>query len=170
MDANRTRSTATAGLYTPEQRRRRDRSRWTLVQAVLAPLQLLVMVVSAALVIRYLATGSGLTAAKGSVVVKTLALYAIMATGSVWEKEVFGRWLFAAPFFWEDVVSMGVIALHTLYLAGLAWPLFTERGLMQLALVAYAAYAVNAAQFVLKLRAARLQERASMVGLAGAGA
>lgn len=170
MDANPTRSTAPAGLYTPEQRRRRDRSRWTVVQGILAPLQLLVMVVSAALVIRYLAGGSGLAAAKVSVVVKTLALYAIMATGSIWEKEVFGRWLFAAPFFWEDVVSMGVIALHTLYLAGLAWPLFTERGLMQLALVAYAAYAVNAAQFVLKLRAARLQERASTIGLAGAGA
>lgn len=170
MDASRTRSTAPAGLYTPEQRRRRDRSPWTRVQAVLAPLQLLVMAVSAVLVVRYLATGDGLAPARLSVVAKTLTLYAIMATGSAWEKEVFGRWLFAGPFFWEDVVSMGVIALHTLYLAGLAWPLFSERGLMQLALVAYAAYAVNAAQFVLKLRAARLQERAAAPGLAGAGA
>ena len=74
---------------------------------------------------------------------------------------MFGKYLFADAFFWEDVVSMGVIALHTAYLAGLAlaWP---PRTLMVLALVAYATYAVNAVQFVLKLRAARLQEAESL--------
>lgn len=147
-------------LYTPEQRRRRDASRWTLVQGVLAPLQLLVMLVSAWLVVRHLATGEGWTAAALSVVVKTALLYTIMVTGAVWEKEVFGRWLFAPAFFWEDVVSMGVIALHTVYLAGLATPFLSPRGMSWLALAAYAAYGANAAQFILKLRAARRQERA----------
>ncbi len=151
---------ARRALYTPEERRRRDASRWTTVQGVLAPLQLLVMLGSAALLLRYLATGEGWTAAALSVVAKTALLYAIMVTGSLWERDVYGRWLFAPAFFWEDVVSMAVLALHTLYLAGLAWPVLDHRGLAWLALAAYAAYAVNATQFLLKLRAARLQERA----------
>ena len=41
-----------APLYTPEQRRRRDATPWTLVQGVLAPIQFLVFVVSLALVLR----------------------------------------------------------------------------------------------------------------------
>ena len=76
-------------------------------------------------------------------------------------KELQGKYLFADAFFWEDVVSMGVIALHTAYLAGLALE-WAPRTLMVLALVAYGTYAVNAIQFVLKLRAARLQEAESL--------
>ncbi|RZM09965.1 MAG: 2-vinyl bacteriochlorophyllide hydratase [Sphingomonas sp.] len=143
-------------LYTPEQRRRRDASGWTLVQGILAPLQFLVFLVSLVLVSRFLATGDGALAATVSIVVKTAALYAIMVTGSVWEKVVFDRWLFAPAFFWEDVVSMVVLALHTAYLVMLIGDFGSERGRMLLALVAYATYAINAAQFLLKLRAARL--------------
>lgn len=154
-------------LYTPEQRRRRDASPWTLVQAILAPLQFLVFLVSLALVLRYLATGEGLQAAILSVVVKTLVLYTIMVTGSIWEKEVYGVWLFAAPFFWEDVFSMLVLALHTAYLVALAQQALSPTGLMLLALAAYAAYAINAGQFLLKLRAARLQGEAPLTSHAG---
>ena len=46
-------------LYTPDERRRRDASRWTFVQGVLAPLQFAVFLVSLVLVVRYLATGNG---------------------------------------------------------------------------------------------------------------
>lgn len=152
---------ARSPLYTPEERRRRDATRWTLVQGILAPVQFLVFAASLALVIRFLATGAGLEWANASVVLKTLVLYAIMVTGAIWEKAVFGQYLFARPFFWEDVVSMGVIALHTLYLWGLLTARLAPRELMLVALVAYAAYVVNAAQFVLKLRAARLQEHAA---------
>jgi 3-vinyl bacteriochlorophyllide hydratase len=161
-------ATIRRGLYTADERRRRDASRWTIVQGVLAPLQFLVMAVSVTLVLRYLYTGQGLAAANLSVVVKTLVLYTIMVTGAIWEKEVFGQYLFAPPFFWEDVVSFGVIALHTAYLYGLlvGW---APRTLMVLALVAYATYAVNATQFVLKLRAARLQEASDRAAVAGAG-
>lgn len=144
-------------LYTPEERRRRDASPWTLVQGILAPVQFAVFLVSLALVLRYLATGEHLSLAIGSVVVKTLTLYAIMITGSIWEKEVFGRYLFARPFFWEDVFSMLVLALHTAYLAAWMLALLSPAGLMVLALAAYAAYVVNAGQFVWKLRMARLQ-------------
>ncbi len=109
----------TRQLYTTEQRRRRDASPWTLVQGVLAPVQFVVFLVSLGLVLRYLATGDGLVAATVSIVVKTLVLYTIMVTGSIWEKDVFGRYLFARAFFWEDVFSMLVLALHTAYLVAL---------------------------------------------------
>ncbi|WP_372621385.1 2-vinyl bacteriochlorophyllide hydratase [Falsiroseomonas sp.] len=155
-------------LYTPEERVRRDASPWTMVQGVLAPLQFLVFLVSLGLVLNYLATGEGLAAATASVVVKTLVLYTIMVTGCIWEKQVFGRWLFAPAFFWEDVFSMLVLALHTAYLAAVATGFGDAHGQMLLALAAYAAYVVNAAQFVMKLRAARRQETSSMSGLSAA--
>jgi 3-vinyl bacteriochlorophyllide hydratase len=142
-------------LYTPEERRRRDASPWTLVQGILAPVQFSVFLISLGLVLRYLATGDGLAVATASILVKTLVLYTIMVTGSIWEHEVFGRYLFAPAFFWEDVVSMLVLALHTAYLAALMTDALEPRGQMLLALAAYATYVINAAQFVLKLRAAR---------------
>jgi 3-vinyl bacteriochlorophyllide hydratase len=145
------------GLYTPEERKRRDETKWTLVQGILAPVQFLVMAVSVVLVIRYLKTGDGLFAANASIVVKTLVLYTIMVTGAIWEKVVFGQYLFHESFFWEDVVSFFVIGQHTAYLVGL-YLRWDPRFLMWMALVAYAAYTVNAIQFILKLRAARLQE------------
>jgi 3-vinyl bacteriochlorophyllide hydratase len=147
---------ARAPLYTPTQRQRRDASAWTVVQGVLAPLQFLVFLGSLALVLRTLLTGEGYAVANASVVLKTLLLYTIMVTGSIWEKVVFGRWLFAPAFFWEDVFSMGVLALHTAYLLALATGALDARGLMLLALAAYATYVINAAQFLIKLRAARL--------------
>ena len=146
-------------LYTPEQRVRRDATPWTLVQGLLAPAQFLVFLVSLVLVLRTLATGQGLFAASVSVVVKTLFLYAIMITGAIWEKRVFGRYLFAPAFYWEDVFSMLVIALHTAYLGALATGWLGARGQLLLALAAFATYIVNATQFILKLRAARLGER-----------
>jgi len=85
-------------LYTPEQKRRRDESAWTLVQGVLAPLQFLVFLVSLGLVLRYLITGEGWEWATASVVLKTLVLYLIMVTGCIWEKVVFGVYLFAPAF------------------------------------------------------------------------
>lgn len=151
----------TRPLYSAEERTRRDASVWTLVQGVLAPVQFVVFLVSLGLVLRYLATGEGLAAATLSVVVKTLTLYLIMVSGCIWEKVVFGRWLFAPAFYWEDVFSMLVLALHTAYLVALAGDLLSTRSLMILALAAYAAYVINATQFILKLRAARLGQPAA---------
>lgn len=146
-----------SALYTPEQRRRRDATAWTLVQGILAPVQFAIFLTSLGLVAHYLLTGQGFAWAAGSIVLKTLALYAIMITGAIWEREVFGVYLFARPFFWEDVFSMLVIALHTAYLVALATHGLAPRALMLLALAAYATYVINAGQFILKLRAARLQ-------------
>ncbi len=150
-----------APLYTPEQRRRRDATPWTQVQGLLAPAQFLVFAVSLVLVLRALATGHGVAAASVSVVVKTLFLYAIMVTGAIWEKRVFDCYLFAPAFYWEDIFSMLVIALHTAYLAALFTGWLGTRGQLLLALAAFATYIVNATQFILKLRAARLGERRS---------
>jgi 3-vinyl bacteriochlorophyllide hydratase len=144
-------------LYSVEEKRRRDQTPWTVVQGVLAPLQFLVFLISLALVTRYLSTGEGYGIATCSVVVKTLLLYAIMITGSIWERVVFGRYLFAPAFFWEDVFSILVLALHTAYLAALVGHIGNAQQQMLLVLAAYASYAVNATQFLLKLRAARLQ-------------
>lgn len=143
-------------IYSVEERRRRDGTIWTTVQGVLAPVQFLVFLISLALVLWFLATGEGYLAATISIIVKTALLLTIMVTGSIWEKVVFGQWLFAPAFFWEDVVSFAVIALHLAYL----WALLSGEPAgvqMALALAAYAAYLVNAAQFLLKLRRARME-------------
>ncbi|MDP2412178.1 MAG: 2-vinyl bacteriochlorophyllide hydratase [Pseudolabrys sp.] len=146
-------------LYSAEERRRRDATPWTLVQGILAPVQFVIFIVSLVLVIRTLMTGEGYALATASIVIKTLALYAIMITGCIWEKVVFGRYLFAPAFFWEDVFSMLVLALHTAYLAALATDALAPQQLLYLALAAYATYVINATQFLLKLRAARLDRR-----------
>tara|TARA_B100000029_G_scaffold446731_2_gene468063 strand:+ start:775 stop:1278 length:504 start_codon:yes stop_codon:yes gene_type:complete len=145
-----------AQLYTPEQKFRRDNSKWTRVQAVLAPIQFVVCFISIFLVIRYLMSGIGYDIATISIVAKTLVLYAIMVTGSIWEKEVFGQYLLAPAFFWEDFVSFFVIALHTAYLIALIGGFLSLEGQMWLALAAYAAYIINALQFLLKLRLGRM--------------
>ncbi|MGP1356185.1 2-vinyl bacteriochlorophyllide hydratase [Roseicyclus sp.] len=143
-------------LYTPEERARRDATIWTTVQGVLAPVQFLVFLVSVALVLRFMWTGNGYDAATVSIVLKTAILLTIMVTGAIWEKVVFGQYLFAPAFFWEDVFSFAVIALHLTYVWALldGWPHDQQ---MWIALAAYAAYVVNAGQFLWKLRMARLE-------------
>ena len=153
-------------LYTPEERARRDATVWTLVQGILAPVQFVAFAISLVLVLRYLALDVGYHAATVSIVIKTALLYTIMITGAIWEKVVFGQWLFAPAFFWEDVFSFVVIALHTLYLWGLVTGALPAWEQMIVALAAYAAYVVNAGQFLWKLRMARLQgERATREGV-----
>ena len=144
------------GLYTPDERARRDASPWTVVQGILAPVQFLVFLVSLALVLRYLLTGDGYTAATISIVIKTGVLYLIMVTGAIWEKVVFGQYLFAPAFFWEDVFSFAVIGLHTAYIVALFTHSLSPVSLMLLALAAYATSVINAGQFLWKLRMARL--------------
>jgi len=143
-------------LYTREERIRRDATVWTTVQGVLEPIQFLVFLVSLGLVIRFMMTGLGYEAATLSIVLKTFVLLTIMVTGAIWEKVVFGQYLFAPAFFWEDVVSFFVIALHLAYV----WALlagWSHADQMWIALAAYATYVINAAQFIWKLRQARLQ-------------
>jgi len=159
MPRERQTATPSRQLYTPEERARRDATVWTAVQGVLAPLQFLVFLVSLGLVIRFLVTGEGYGAATLSIIVKTGVLLTIMVTGAIWEKVVFGQYLFARAFFWEDVFSFLVIALHLAYVWALlsGWPHAAQ---MWIALAAYGAYVINAVQFIWKLRMARLESAA----------
>ena len=145
-------------LYTPAQRARRDATAWTLVQGILAPVQFLIFGISLYLVLNSLHTGEHTDWALASVVLKTVVLYAIMVTGAIWEKVVFGQYLFAPAFYWEDVVSMGVMALHTAYVWAWWQGAWSANDLLWLALAAYGSYAINAAQYIRKLRMARLQK------------
>ena len=156
MPQNRSDSSTRRPLYTAEQRVRRDTTKWTLVQGILAPLQFLAFAVSLVFVLRYLASGEGYQAATISVIVKTLFLYIIFITGAIWEKVVFGQYLLAPAFFWEDVFSFAVIALHTAYIYLLWTNSLSPNALMVLALAAYTTYVINAGQFIWKLRLARL--------------
>jgi 3-vinyl bacteriochlorophyllide hydratase len=118
-----------------------------------------VFAISVGLVLRFLLTGEGYHIATVSIVAKTTVLYLIMITGAIWEKIVFGQWLFAPAFFWEDVFSFVVIALHTTYLFGLITGVVAAETLIVIVLAAYAAYIINAGQFLWKLRIARLQSQ-----------
>jgi 3-vinyl bacteriochlorophyllide hydratase len=158
MPANRPEKPVRQPLYTAEQRVRRDATKWTLVQGILAPLQFLAFAISLVLVLRYMATGQGYEVATVSVVVKTGFLFLIMVTGAIWEKVVFGQYLLAPAFFWEDVFSFAVIALHSAYILALWAGALSPMAQMALALAAYLTYAINAGQFIRKLRLARLDQ------------
>jgi len=144
-------------LYSAAERKRRDATPWTLVQGILAPIQFLVFLVSLGFVLHYLIAGTWYEAATISVLVKTAFLITIMVTGAIWEYEVFGQYLFAPAFFWEDVFSFAVIALHSIYVIVLLTGFCDARSQMVIALAAYTAYVINATQFVMKLRQARRQ-------------
>ena len=156
---------ASRQVYTADERRRRDETVWTLVQGILAPVQFVVFLISLFLVILYLLTGDGYAAATLSIVIKTLILLSIMVTGSIWEKVVFGKWLFAPSFFWEDVVSMAVIVLHLAYVAALFAGWGTASDQLWIALAAYVAYAGNAAQFLFKMVRAKREAPTQEVAL-----
>jgi 3-vinyl bacteriochlorophyllide hydratase len=146
-------------IYTPEQLARRDRSTWTRVQMILAPIQFLAFLLSFGLVLRFLFTGQSYLAANVSVLIKIALLWAITITGMIWEKQVFGHYFLAREFFWEDVGNAVAMGTHNLYFLaiGLGWP---ERAVMTLMLLAYCTYLINCAQFVVKgIRAGR-QRRA----------
>ncbi|OYU37797.1 MAG: 2-vinyl bacteriochlorophyllide hydratase [Pseudorhodobacter sp. PARRP1] len=158
MTASRPKISQRQPLYTAAERARRDATKWTLVQGILAPVQFLAFAVSVILVLRYMLTGDGYTAATTSILVKTALLFLIMVTGAIWEKVVFGQYLLAPAFFWEDVFSFAVIALHSAYIIALWTGALSPMGLMALALTAYLTYAINAGQFIRKLRMARLDQ------------
>lgn len=135
--------------YTAEQLERRNKSKWTLVQAILGPLQFLSFVVSVVLVIRYLTTGEGYQAANLSVLIKITLLWLITITGMIWEHEVFGHWFLAPQFFWEDVGNAVAMFMHNLYFLAV-WLNWSNQAVMTLMLVAYLSYLVNFGQFVIK--------------------
>ena len=157
MKASHAAVSATGFIYTRATRKARCLS-VDLGARRFAPVQFLVFLVSLSLVLNSLNTGEHTDWALASVVLKTLVLYAIMITGCIWEKVVFDQYLFAPAFFWEDVVSMLVMALHTAYLWVWWQGTWSADDQLLLALTAYITYGINAAQYIRKLRMARLQK------------
>lgn len=135
--------------YTAEQLSRRDRSVWTKVQMILAPIQFAAFVISFALVVRYLLTDESYAIANASVLIKIALLWLITITGMIWEHEMFGHWFLAREFFWEDVGNAVAMATHNLYFVAqaLGW---SDRAVMSIMVLAYCTYLINCAQFVLR--------------------
>lgn len=135
--------------YTPEQLERRNNSKWTIVQAILGPVQFVAFIISFVLVVRYLITGQGYEIANISVLIKIALLWLITITGMIWEKEVFGQWFLAPEFFWEDMGNALAMFMHNLYFVAV-WRGWSEQAVMTLMLVAYSTYIINFSQFVIK--------------------
>jgi 3-vinyl bacteriochlorophyllide hydratase len=132
--------------YTPDQLRRRQSSRWTRVQAILAPLQLLSFLVSVGLVLRYLSSGEGYGAAHAASLIKVTLMIAITVTGMLWEHDVYGKYFLAPEFFWEDLVNGISLIAHLVFVG--AWLSGVEPRLqMVIMAVALATYVINFLQF-----------------------
>jgi 3-vinyl bacteriochlorophyllide hydratase len=144
--------------YTPEQMRRRQQSKWTIVQAILAPLQLLTFIISVILIIRYLSTGLDYEITTISILIKIALMWLITITGMLWEKEVFGQWFLAPQFFWEDVMNAISLILHNGYFVARLLGA-SERDLALVMLVAYASYMINFAQFLIRGLRSRKQRQ-----------
>ena len=74
------------GLYTPDQRVRRDNSVWTLVQGILAPTPFLVFLISLCLVIRYIMTGDGSVVTTDPSMAETGSLDLSHLRGARWDQ------------------------------------------------------------------------------------
>jgi 3-vinyl bacteriochlorophyllide hydratase len=146
--------------YTSEQLARRSKSIWTPVQAIGAPIQLLIFLVNVVLVAHFLSTGADYELAHGVSVLKVLALYFMTITGMFWEHDVFGPYFMAKQFFWEDFVNLIALVAHTGFIvSGLLGA--DPRAQMLVMCVAFVTYLANFTQFLLKGVRATRQKRAA---------
>jgi len=145
--------------YTAEQLARRNASKWTPVQAILAPLQFLTFLVCLVLVLRYLNTGSGFDAAHFVSLIKVVMMLAITITGMFWEHDVYGHYFLAKEFFWEDLVNGLSMIVHLAFVA--AWLGGVAPHTQMLIMVAaLSAYVINFVQFGYRGYRAMRQRRA----------
>jgi len=151
--------------YTAEQLERRNQTPWTLVQAILAPIQFLAFIISFGLVIRYLLTGNGYAVANVSVLIKITLLWVITITGMIWEKAVFDKWFLAPEFFWEDTLNAVALVMHNIYFVA-QWMGASQQTVMTIMLVAYTSYLVNCTQFFIRGIQARKQQAAPSEAIA----
>ncbi len=136
--------------YSAEQIERRRQSRWTMVQIIGAPIQLLIFLISFGFVIYSLSSnGQGFEITNITILVKIATLYFMFITGMLWEKDVFGHYVFAAEFFWEDFVSALLLTTHTAYLVALLLGA-PKSVLLVVVIIAYINYLFNASQYFVK--------------------
>ncbi|NTV25186.1 MAG: 2-vinyl bacteriochlorophyllide hydratase [Chlorobiaceae bacterium] len=151
--------------YTPEQLEKRNASKWTTVQAILAPIQFLIFL--AGLTVTWLYSQGMWVTDFGwitfFVTLKTFMLVLIFVTGGFFELEVFGHFAFAPEFFWEDFGSAIAMIVHISYFI-LFWMGLNQQILIWTALLAYLSYLVNAAQFVIRLLLEKHNERKLKTG------
>lgn len=145
--------------YTAQQLERRRSSKWTMVQIVGAPIQLLIFLVSCVLVAYTLITGDGFVATQISFLIKVIFLYFMCITGMLWEKDVFNHYYFAPEFFKEDFVTTIVMLAHTICLVALLAGV-NEKTLLWLIVVAYSSYVINALQYFVKFLRNREKKKA----------
>lgn len=137
--------------YTPEQLRIRNRSVWTKVQIILAPIQFVVFLVGLILTyLHYVGVIENFQIVTYAIAVKTLFFIVLFVTGAFFEKEVFGKWVFSPEFFWEDVGSSIAMAIHFLYFF-LAIMNFSYETLIWCAFAAYLSYVLNAIQYLVRI-------------------
>jgi 3-vinyl bacteriochlorophyllide hydratase len=136
-------------MYTPEQLARREASKWTKVQIILAPIQFLAFIISFILVVSYLITGHLHLAATISVWIKIALIWALTITGMLWEKDMYDHYFMAKEFFWEDLGNLIAILTHNAYFV-VQWLGWDDRSVMYVMLFAYFTYLFNAAQFIVK--------------------
>ncbi len=148
-----------SSMYTEDQLRRREASRWTKVQIILAPIQFVAFIISFGLVIRYLITGEGYWVATISVWIKITLIWALTITGMLWEHDMFDHYFLAKEFFWEDIGNLIAIITHNLYFVA-QWMGASRETVMWVMVFAYVTYLFNALQFINRgVRSAR-QRRA----------
>lgn len=136
-------------MYTPEQLEKRNSSRWTRIQMILAPIQFLAFLISFSLVVHYLITGEGYLIATISVWIKIILIWALTITGMFWEKDVYDHYFMAKEFFWEDLGNLIAILTHNAYFV-VQWLGWSDRNVMIVMLIAYITYLFNAGQFIVK--------------------
>ena len=150
-------------MYTADQLARRERSKWTRVQIILAPIQFVAFLISFGLVIHYLLTGQGYLITTVSIWVKISLIWALTITGMLWEYDMYDHYFMAKEFFWEDLGNLIAILTHNAYFVA-KWVGADERTVMWVMVFAYVTYLFNAAQFVVRgIRPAR-QRRALQQG------
>ncbi len=145
-------------MYTPDQLRRRQNSRWTKVQIILAPIQFVAFMISFGLVIHYLISGEWYWTATISVWVKIALIWALTITGMFWEYDMYDHYFMAKEFFWEDLGNLIAIITHNLYFVAKGMGA-DERTVMWVMVFAYVTYLFNAGQFLARgIRSARQRQ------------
>lgn len=145
--------------YTPEQLDKRNKSIWTKVQLILAPIQFVVFLIGVALTIYYY-TGviDNFAWVTWAILIKTIFLVVLFVTGAFFEKEIFGIWVYSPEFFWEDIGSTIATTVHFLYFV-LAYLGYSETVLIWTALAAYFTYVVNAIQYLVRIYLEKKNEK-----------
>jgi 3-vinyl bacteriochlorophyllide hydratase len=148
-------------MYTADQLERRNKSGWTTVQGILAPIQFVVFIISVVLVYNAWQHNEGYAIANASILLKISLLWAITLTGMLWEKEIFGHYFLAKEFFWEDIGNFVAIVTHNIYFV-VRWLGWDDNAIMATMLIAYATYLINCAQFIRRgIMAAQQRRRAT---------